>query len=315
MIVRRLKRVVRRWLQTTGVKMYPVVLMYHRVAAPAADPWGLSVAPDHFAEQIEALTRTYQVVSLEDLFASKASRTRRPLAVVTFDDGYVDNLTRALPVLEKHDCPATVFVATGMIGSAEPFWWDSVATLILESPSLPSAVTVPGPNGTFQVDSTDRKQLHETVWSTFRLAPAEDRPGLIANLRDQIEAPATCAPDDRAMTASELRRLSSSRLVSIGAHTVTHPSLTSLPAAAQRAEISTSRETLEALLERPVHSFSYPFGDHDPVTIEAAGQAGIRHAVTVEGRPVTSSSEALAIPRINIGDWSGETLLRKLRHA
>ena len=77
----------------------PVILMYHRVAAPALDPWSLSVSPRHFAEQVEALRRHRTVLSLRQLVLDLAEGRLRPgAAAITFDDGYADNLHAALPV-------------------------------------------------------------------------------------------------------------------------------------------------------------------------------------------------------------------------
>ena len=95
-----------------------VILMYHRVADLDADPAALAVHPDRFAEQLAALRERF----------SRRSRcppsSRRPIedeppgsVVVTFDDGYRDNLTSAKPLLERFDVPATVFVVSGYIDS------------------------------------------------------------------------------------------------------------------------------------------------------------------------------------------------------
>jgi hypothetical protein len=99
----------------------PIVLMYHRVADIVVDPWNLAVGPERFAEQIAVLARRREIVPLERIGERPAGK---PLAAITFDDGYVDVLTHALPVLESHGAPATVFVTTGQMGSPREFWWD-----------------------------------------------------------------------------------------------------------------------------------------------------------------------------------------------
>ncbi|MGC9237196.1 MAG: polysaccharide deacetylase family protein [Thiomonas sp.] len=87
------------------------ILMYHRVAQLAAYDQ-LTVSPARFAQQMEELAR-HQVVSLEDgLRALQSGPLRKPLFAVTFDDGYLDNLTEALPVLQRYQIPATIFVTT-----------------------------------------------------------------------------------------------------------------------------------------------------------------------------------------------------------
>lgn len=88
------------------------ILMYHRVARlPRSDQ--LTVSPERFEEQMALLARSRRVVSLAEVVRLLHGRERVADAVaVTFDDGYRDNLTLALPILEKYRVPATIFVTT-----------------------------------------------------------------------------------------------------------------------------------------------------------------------------------------------------------
>src|SRR5690242_16694094 len=88
------------------------ILLYHRIADESADPWGLCVSPAHFIQQLEALRRSgYTPVSLQEATEQHRPRCRR--VVLTFDDGYSDNLNVALPILNAYSCPATFFVTAG----------------------------------------------------------------------------------------------------------------------------------------------------------------------------------------------------------
>ena len=100
------------------------ILLYHRVADEPLDPQLLCVSPAHFDEHLQVLRRCCRPMRLGSL----ASRYRFGLApdraaVVTFDDGYADNLIGATPILERNDIPATVFVASGSVGKSAEFWW------------------------------------------------------------------------------------------------------------------------------------------------------------------------------------------------
>ena len=100
------------------------VLAYHRVAPVDVDPWELAVTPAHFAEQLAVLRDRGTVRRLDELLADSVTtrvRTARAQFAVTFDDGYVDNLDAALPMLEAHDAPATVFIAPGLLGRSS-YW-------------------------------------------------------------------------------------------------------------------------------------------------------------------------------------------------
>ena len=105
--------------------------MYHRIAVPNVDPRGLSVSPERFAEQVQPLRARRTVLSMDAFVARLRSGDLPHNAVaLTFDDGYLDNLRQAKPTLETTSVPATVFLATGRIGTGEEFWWDELARMV-----------------------------------------------------------------------------------------------------------------------------------------------------------------------------------------
>lgn len=90
------------------------VLVYHTISSPAEPlPGEIDISPEAFARQLDWLARWRAVVPLDDTLGPYQWRHQ---VAITFDDGFRDNLTVALPLLEKHAMPATVFVATGFIG-------------------------------------------------------------------------------------------------------------------------------------------------------------------------------------------------------
>src|SRR5438045_9462568 len=103
--------------------------MYHRIADAAheSDPWGLCVSPARFAEQLAVLRECGTPLTLRSL-VREHERGDVPSGgiVVTFDDGYADNLHAAKPLLERFDVPATVFVTSGQIAKDGEFWWDGL---------------------------------------------------------------------------------------------------------------------------------------------------------------------------------------------
>lgn len=99
---------------------HPVILRYHRVTEFGPDPNGLAVSPRFFDEHLAVLRARYQPTPLQALVRAIRTGSGPPHGVVvTFDDGYRDNLLQALPLLERHDIPATVFVTTGFVGRGE----------------------------------------------------------------------------------------------------------------------------------------------------------------------------------------------------
>src|SRR5205814_1087364 len=115
------------------------ILMYHRIAAPAADPQLLCVSPENFKEHLDVLQRYWRPVSLLQLAIElETGGVRRRTVCVTFDDGYADNANTAAPLMHRQDIPATIFVVTGAVSSARPiFWIDELEQLVLRNPALP----------------------------------------------------------------------------------------------------------------------------------------------------------------------------------
>ena len=111
--------------------------------------------------------------------------------------------------------------------------------------------------------------------------------------------------------ASQDLRLSQG-IVTIGAHTVHHPSLPSLPPEAQLAEIAESRRSCEAWTGKPVEHFAYPFGHYDGAGVKAVRAAGFRSACATTPGVVRPWTDRLRLPRITPGRMDGEALSRLL---
>jgi peptidoglycan/xylan/chitin deacetylase (PgdA/CDA1 family) len=119
----------------------------------------------------------------------------------------------------------------------------------------------------------------------------------------------------RPLTLDELRRLASGNLVEIGAHTVTHPTLSKLGAHEQRAEIAGSKRQLESALGRPIMSFAYPYGsvgDFDQTTASIVRDAGFDHACANVSSVLDHEADVYRLPRILVRDWTGGELARRL---
>jgi peptidoglycan/xylan/chitin deacetylase (PgdA/CDA1 family) len=281
-----------------------LVLMYHRVVALPTDPQLLGVAPRHFSEHLEVLRTRAHPVSLEMLATGVQQRQIPARAVaVTLDDGYADNLLEAKPRLEEHEVPATVFVTAGRLGSADEFWWDELDRLLLQPGSLPRhlELTVAGRTRAWDLgaaatygqeaftqhrgwhierlcDPTPRQSVYRALYDTLHDLPVAERQGLLDELRHWAGASASGRASHRLLTIDEVAELRAGRLVEVGAHSMTHPSLADLPAAAQQREIQGSKARLEEVLGQPISSFAYPHGSATDETVAIVRDSGFRHA-------------------------------------
>lgn len=146
-----------------------VILLYHRVAEAASDPQLLAVTPRNFAEQLDALGEHFDIVPLSRIGEIAAgAAAQRPRAAITFDDGYVDNLLLAKPILEARDIPATVFVATAYTDEGYEFWWDELERLVLSPEKWPNSFVLCVNGETVTFDAGDVEPKTFAAWQTHR---------------------------------------------------------------------------------------------------------------------------------------------------
>jgi peptidoglycan/xylan/chitin deacetylase (PgdA/CDA1 family) len=285
------------------------VLAYHRIAEPVYDPWQLSVSPKHFDEQLEVLGEL-GVIERLDAAVARSARSRygrrRPVFALTFDDGYVDNLTAALPLLEMHDAPATVFIPTGTLDQAW-FWWDVLSELAFSAHSKAAQLQEAAVEiGLFGADRRvgevdDLDTLHGELYaSLIRLSPSEI-PSVLQELVTRSDLPSP-APSGRPMTTEELLALAAHPLISIGIHTVHHPRLTLLPPEQALAELTGGARRLDELLGHRNRILAYPFGATSPDVAAIVKASGVTRAVTTDARWVGLREDPLHIPRLHPHD-------------
>lgn len=310
-----------------------LILVYHRISESALDPWSLSVSPDHFTEHLAVLRRSFHPISLQMLAQSLQEGTKlKPKSVViTFDDGYVDNLHHAKPILERFECPATIFLVAGVIGSPNEFWWDELASSLLQPHPLPERLdlSIGGEIHTWQLGKaveysqadysrsvhwhagqpapSFRHDLFRQLWQLLQPLSSEAQSEIMMALRTWV-GKASNQPTHRILNQLESLELAQAEQIEIGAHTIHHPSLASLPCELQRNEILGSKRALENLLNQPVRSFSYPFGkqqDYTPETITLVQEAGFSVACCNESGVVKNHTNPFQLPRVHIPDCSG----------
>ena len=294
--------------------------MYHRVAELSSDPWELAVSPNHFAEHLDVLRRIGNPLSLGRAMAMLEDRDLPGATfVVTFDDGYADNLQKAQPILERYDVPATIFVTTGFIGNDREPWWDELEGILLGSAPLPAGlrVTVGARTLAWNLDESARQPvgrdgLYRAVHHTLMSLAADERRSALDDLRARTGITAGARESHRCLSPAELIALARDELIEIGAHTVNHPMLTALPEDSQRWEIGQSKRELESLLGRPVTSFAYPYGHHTEDVVALVRKAGYSSASSIHPGPVNRQSDRFRLPRLKVRDWEGDGLARIL---
>ena len=316
------------------LKARGLILIYHRVTEERKDPWRLGVTPERFADQLETLRGLgVHIVPVSQLARELAEgRPRRRSIALSFDDGYQDNLTQARPLLERFEIPATLFATSGYIGSGQEFWWDVLEQVFLRPGELPPALDLivgdesyhcdlgvdakltPARSESlldwkpFQEAPTARHRAHDELWQLLVRTAPEPRSKAIADLLDWAELPKAARASHRTLSAEELRQLARDELIEIGAHSIHHPGLGSMPKRIREQEISGSKAQLEEILGRRIRGFSYPQGRSSLEVQAEARAAGYDFACGSVYEAVTARSQLFHMPRVSARDWDGAGL-------
>ena len=307
-------------LSRSSMLEHPLVLLYHRVAEDPIDSQLLSVSPKNFEGHLKELKTNYRVVPLRQLLHEVQIRQTRPNTVaLTFDDGYLDNLTEALPLLEKYQIHATIFATAGNIEQGRGFWWDKLEYLFLGQHSLPKILDV----------SDDEKEYKWPLCTVQQRLIAYDQITALLKGKSNNEVEAfvqgllqwaclrvnvDCGKP--VLSISQLQQVSQSPWIEIGAHTLTHARLGALPVAQQEKEIVDSRKKLESWIGKPVTLFSYPYGskwDFTSQTKSLVRQAGFHAGMANIQASVSPNMDIFEVPRRLVRNWSGNVFAEWMR--
>lgn len=284
-------------------------LCYHRVEKISNDWNLLAVTPDNFREQMKFLRKHYDILALDEL-EDKLENGVRDAVIITFDDGYYDLLYQALPILEEYHIPAVMFITTGNIGTERENWTDSILRAIFDFAIYREEFALNDDliSGKWHTRSMqERLTLYGILRSIFMRVGSEKRQEYERQLLMWAGLPLNKGRKDRRMlTADEVKRLSQSPFVSIGAHCVTHPSLSGLSMEEQRYEIQQSKKMLEDITGKEINLFAYPFGtktDYTEDTIELLKTNGYKKAVIIQDSEITAATDHYQIPRYGVRNY------------
>ena len=282
------------------------VLAYHRIHEPSGFEFFepvISATPSQFAGQMDIVKDRYTAISLADLLSWLDGKSSLPrnAALVTFDDGYRDNLEHALPVLHERGLPAVLFLATEHIGRDLPFFWDSAAYCFRHTDAHEADLPILGPHSW-----TESSHVCATWIEATKREPPGKREEAVEELSETLDIVLpTTAYADQQLTWDDVREMAG-RGFSFGSHTLTHPILTEVSPTQARRELVESRRRLEDELGEPVRTLAYPNGsraDFSPAIEELAMESGYSAAFTLVPGPTRhreARAEPMAIRRIAV---------------
>jgi peptidoglycan/xylan/chitin deacetylase (PgdA/CDA1 family) len=280
-----------------------IILMYHSVADAEDAAWidpRNHLTPAAFEAQISFLARHRRVISLSELVRSlKDGRTcAAGTVVITFDDGYLDNLKVAAPILSRYQLPATLFLPTGYIDRAEPQWIDAIYNMF-QFRSRDRLMTDGALSRTYDLrNSSDLAASYRALCRTLLEAVYGRRTEILNQVREQLKP--THTPPRLTMNWDDVRKLvQENRSFELGGHTADHLDLTHCENTQAEHEVRECRIRIESETDASPQHFSFPYGRSRPDLCKLVEQCGFESACSSDGAPLIGCrTDRYALPRV-----------------
>ena len=283
------------------------ILIYHRVVAKPDPLFPEEVDARRFEQHLRLLTRWFHVLPLTEA-VRRLQQRRLPsrAACITFDDGYADNAEVALPILQRYRAHATFFVTSGFLDGG-CMWNDAVIEVVRAAPGARLNLTRSG-FGTYDIGCMVRRRaVIDMLLAALKYLPPDERLARVKLMARRFTP--TMLSSDQVLA---LHRAG----MEIGAHTVSHPILTSISNADARAEIANSRLRLQEITQAPVRLFAYPNGipgqDFEKRHINMLRAQGFEAAVTSAWGAARPETDPFELPRFTPWDRSSSGFLLRM---
>ncbi|MFH0810733.1 MAG: polysaccharide deacetylase family protein [Pseudomonadota bacterium] len=276
-----------------------LILTYHRITGPGESAClepGMYVEAATFARHIRFLTRHFSVIPLAGFLARPAHSA--PRCVITFDDGWLDNHTHALPLLRQAGLPATVFLAEDyFLGVSEWLWSDRAAWLAARSWPAALGLWIPltGADLEFQ---RGRAEFVASLVAYLKGLDDDAREAVLSLAGQRLGAAGVLPRERRFLNRQEIAQMASQG-ITFGCHTRSHRDLTRLDPADAAAEL---RGPLKTMSDVPgfLPVLSYPYGSWNPVVAAEAGAAGYQAALTMTAGANGPRTDRFALRRVGL---------------
>lgn len=295
------------WIRRHGA----VVLSFHRILSREESlettiQDGMILRDETFAALLRYLRKNHSVIDLAN--ACHQTQRDRVQIALTFDDGWEDNASTALPIALESKVPLTIFICPGLMGRSLPFWPEHVSAIIRSAECAP--------DGILKVCRVLTRACHAD-WAAELEQERVDRAGrLIEHLKTvpaverekvlelifKCEIPIELFVNhklDRTMSWSQVGHLDKSG-VTFGSHTQRHEILPRIPLARVEQEIAESKATIREYLAKDCFLFSYPNGDASPEVRDVVSRSGFKLAFINSPGVWRHNGDPFLIPRINI---------------
>lgn len=297
-----------------------VVLMYHRVLTPeqqqltASQP-GLIVGDATFRRHLAVLKRHLAVLTAGEFLQHLERRVpfARPSCLITFDDGWIDNLQNALPALRQEGLPALMFLPVRFIGTRRLFTREAMTHLLVRA--VHAVRTDPSRVETLRADLTPlalqhvlditdpdpRLRIIEAI-RVHRYANGPEFEALVGRLCATLGVvESELSPLDTFVDWDQVAAMAAERL-DFGGHGADHRVLSLVPPEIVRDEVETSKSVLDSRLASAALTFAYPNGGWNRSVADTVRQCGYRAAFTIDPGYVSCDDDPMTLRRVAVHD-------------
>lgn len=282
------------------------IICYHRVITEGqAQEEGVHssmwISPEVFENQVSWMKSIGEIVSYDRILDFNAYNDR-PLFAITFDDGWKDNLTHALPILKDNNANALIFLATSGIDNGGLFWPEDVALKSLMAArrrpieNLNQAIRVAAQRNTPNARNADEAmQLIGQVVEEFKQLDQTNRDERLNKYYEMIDA----KPEPLQgfmLNWSDVRLMSTSG-ISFGSHTHTHRICENSTHDEIEDELITSKHKIESATGKPIDSFAYPNARYKGDEHLILKKTGFRYAFRLHNKAINASTDQFYMPR------------------
>lgn len=299
------------------------VLMFHHVGHRAPSYFGgndhLSIRPEFLSKLLDEFRQEcIDIVSLEEaVWRMHSGQSTQPFVAFTFDDGYRDNIETAYPILQSFRVPFTLFVCSGFVDRTVPIWWLSLEQIIQAHNVI--ELKVAEKRHVLQcIGKNEKRRSFEQVVKIMNAVSDEQQHETMQLLYDDTGHDAIALVDREMSTWDMLSKLNKDPLVTIGAHTRSHPFLSKLSAEKANHEMIESRDRIKEMLRVTPEFFAYPYGFEGAVgarEVALAKEAGFKAAFTTRKGLLSAEhiDHAWTLPRVSInGHYQNMAAMRGL---
>lgn len=275
-----------------------LILTYHRVLPEDDALLAGTVDAATFEWQMSLLAERFNVLPLTEAATRLRVGGLPSRAVsVTFDDGYADNVSVALPILQRYGLTATFFIATGFLDGGR-MWNDTVIESVRRAHGDDFDLHALGLDTYSINDAQARCRTIDVLLGRLKYRPIVERARMAERLAEQV---GECLPNDLMMTTEQVLQLQTAGM-EVGAHTVNHPILTQLSAEQSDSEIREARSRLLQIGIKRVAAFAYPNGrpgaEYDRGHVDIVRRVGFEVAVSTAWGCARSGMDPLQLPRV-----------------